>query len=332
MNARTALKIGITQFREAGVPSFTLAAELLLLHAASHDRTWLYAHPEDPLTDQREKLFLDLIARRIAGEPTQYLTGKQEFWGLEFEVNPAVLIPRPETEHVIEVALDRVALREIRVGRPQKTIGENLRIADIGTGSGCIAIALAKELPLAKFTATDISRAALQVAARNAARHNLADRIEFVEANVLQAIRANLVGAQQAALQPGKTETTKPSAAASNNPIGQPPTTSHQPPLFDLIASNPPYIGRREAPTLAREVRDHEPHAALFGGEEGYELYADLISQAAQHLTPGGILVLELGHESLPAVQPLLEVERWTNLGVTNDLAGIPRVIAAERT
>src|SRR5712672_807243 len=108
-------------------------------------------------------------------------------------------------------------------------------------------------------------------------------------------------------------------------------STSHDSRLFDLIASNPPYIGRREANSLAREVRDHEPHAALFGGEEGYELYANLIAESAKHLKPSGILVLELGHNSLEAVQPLLDTSAWTNIGVTNDLAAIPRILAAER-
>jgi release factor glutamine methyltransferase len=130
------------------------------------------------------------------------------------------------------------------------------------------------------------------------------------------------VGAQHAAPQLG--------TDASSTPR-QSPVTSHQSPLFDLIASNPPYIGRREAATLMREVRDHEPEIALYGGEEGYELYADLITQAAAHLKPGGILVLELGHNTLPAVQPLLDAPAWTNVAITNDLAGIPRVLAAER-
>jgi release factor glutamine methyltransferase len=294
MDARTAFKNGIARLRDANVPSFTLAAELLLLHVVGRDRTWLYAHPEDEISMEQEERFLSLIARRAAGEPTQYLTGKQEFWGLEFEVTPDVLIPRPETEHVIEVALDRLALREIRAGRKQTLSGYGLQIADIGTGSGCIAIALAKDLPGTKFIATDIAPAALSVARRNAERHNFADRIEFVRANVLEGIAAE----------------------------------TH----FDLIASNPPYIGRREGPTLQREVRDHEPEVALYGGEEGYELYAALVTQSAAHLLPGGIVVLELGHDSLPAVQPLFDTPDWTRVGVTNDLAGIPRVIAAERT
>jgi release factor glutamine methyltransferase len=320
MNVRAALKKGIARLREADVPSFTLAAELLLLHALGRNRTWLYAHPEEILSDADAQRFFDLIARRAAGEPTQHLTGKQEFWGLEFEVTPDVLIPRPETEHVIEVALDRLALRERRAGRPQKSAGEGLQIADIGTGSGCIAIALAKELPAANFLATDISPAALAVAQRNAQRHAVADRIDFREANLFF-----LLGTQHVAPQPGKMPNNAPQALRESQ------VTSHQSRLFDLIVSNPPYIGRREAPSLPREVRDHEPASALFGGEEGYELYADLIAQSAAQLQPGGILVLELSHNSLRAVQPLLEAKNWTNVGVTNDLAGIPRVLAAER-
>jgi release factor glutamine methyltransferase len=302
MDVRNALKTGVAQLREAAVPSFTLAAEQLLLHAAAQDRAWLYAHPEQNLPEQITNLYFAMIARRAKGEPTQYLTGKQEFWGLEFEVTPAVLIPRPETEHVIEVTLDRLALRELRAGRPQKTIGQGLKIADIGTGSGCIAVALARELSAATIYATDISTAALEVAVRNAIRHNLLDRIHLVESDLL-GLFSNAV-----------------------------PRPGHEPVRLDLIVSNPPYIGRREAPTLAREVRDHEPHEALFGGEQGYELYGALISQSASLLAPGGILVLELGYDSLPAVRPLLDAADWRNVGVTDDLAGIPRVIAAERT
>lgn len=297
MDARTAFKTAIARLRDAEVPSYTLAAELLLLHVTRRDRTWLYAHPEDEISAEQEKQLLALLERRVDGEPTQHLTGKQEFWGLEFEVTPDVLIPRPETEHVIEVALDRLAVRELREGRKQTLSGEGLRIADVGTGSGCIAIALAKDLPGAKFLATDISPKALKVAQRNAERHNFADRIEFVHTSLLENVGSATTGSQ-----------------------------------FDLIASNPPYISRREAPTLQREVRDFEPEVALYGGEEGYELYAALVTQAAAHLMPGGIAVFELGHDSLPAVQPLFDTPEWTRVGVTNDLAGIPRVIAAERT
>ena len=174
---RTALREAFAQLRTAGVLSHTLAAELLLMHALGRDRTWLYAHPDETVSEEIAEQYQALIARRAAGEPTQYLTGKQEFWGLEFEVTPDVLIPRPETEHVMEVALDRLALREVRAGRPRTTAGEGFLIADIGTGSGCLAIALAKELPKANIYATDISSEALVVARRNAVRHSVAERI-----------------------------------------------------------------------------------------------------------------------------------------------------------
>jgi release factor glutamine methyltransferase len=320
MDIRTALKQGLAQLRAARVPSHTLAVELLLLHALGRDRTWIYAHPEEEISAADAGRFFALIARRSSGEPTQHLTGKQEFWGLEFEVTPDVLIPRPETEHVIEVALDRLAVREVRAGRKQKLTGESLHIADIGTGSGCIAIALAKELPDARVYATDVSNAALAVARRNAVRHSVSDRIHFLESTLLE--RVSTVGAQYIVPLQDKAKSVAEHEA---------PATSHQSTLLDLIASNPPYIGHHEAATLMREVRDHEPEVALYGGEEGYELYAELIAQAGAKLKPGGILVLELGHNSLPAVQPLLDATAWTNVGVTNDLAGIPRVIAAER-
>jgi release factor glutamine methyltransferase len=320
IDVRTALKRGIAELRDANVPSHTLAAELLLLHVLGRDRAWLYAHPEEVIPGLDAHRFLSLILRRAAGEPTQYITGTQEFWGLEFEVTPDVLIPRPETEHVIEVALDHLAVREIRAGRKQTLTGDGLQIVDVGTGSGCIAIALAKELPGARFLATDISAAALAVARRNAARNAFRDRIQFAECNLLDGAAfsdaaTSIVGAQQAVPLPGNL----------------PQVDAKHPHRFDLIVSNPPYVGRKEKETLMREVRDHEPEIALYGGEEGYELYADLIAQAARSVMRGGLIVLELGHNSLHAVRPLLDLPHWTNVGVTNDLAGIPRVITAER-
>jgi release factor glutamine methyltransferase len=312
-DVRTILKQGLAQLRDARVSSYTLAAELLLLHVLGRDRTWIYSHAEEEVSSAEAGRYLALLARRSAGEPTQHLTGKQEFWGLEFAVTRDVLIPRPETEHVIEVALDRLAVRELRAGRKQTLTGEGLQIADVGTGSGCIAIALAKELPGGTVYATDISSAALTVAQHNAARHSVSAQIQFIESNLLE----NLLSVVR-------------SPGANPELLGS-PVTSKQSLLLDLVASNPPYIGRREAATLMREVRDHEPEIALYGGSEGYELYAGLITQAAAHLKPGGILVLELGYNSLPAVQPLLDAPMWTNVAVTNDLSGVPRVIAAER-
>jgi release factor glutamine methyltransferase len=289
---REVLRQGIGRLRQADVSSFTLAAELLLLHVTGRDRTWIYSHPEELLSLAEISTFFALVDRRCQGEPTQHLTGRQEFWGLEFEVTPDVLIPRPETEHVVEVALDRLAVRELRAGRSPKLSGESVAIVDIGTGSGCIAMALAKELPSAIIYASDISAAALGVARRNAERLGFAARIRLLESHLFDAFL---------------------------------------PLKFDLVVSNLPYIGRREADSLPREVRDHEPELALYGGEEGYELFGALVAQAQSFLKPGGLLVMELGHDSLPAVQPLLETPAWANIAVTNDLAGIPRVLSAER-
>ena len=319
-DVRAALKDGIAQLRGAQVPSYTLAAELLLMHALGRDRAWIYAHPDDAIPDEAAQNYSALIARRAAGEPTQHLTGKQEFWGLEFEVAPDVLIPRPETEHLIEVALDRLGLREVRQGRSQETPGDGLLIADVGTGSGCIVVALAKELPGARFFATDVSAAALAVARCNAARHSVSDRIHFLESNLLEKLSS--VGAQHAA-------PLRKHASATRNRESR--ITSHESRPLDLIVSNPPYIGRRDASALPREVREYEPEVALYGGAEGYELYPELIAQAAAKLKPGGLLVLELGHNSLPAVRPLFDGPVWTDVSVTNDLAGIPRVLAAQR-
>jgi len=295
----TALRDGIAQLEREHVPSAGLAVELLLMHALGRDRAWIYAHPEVELDAATREHYFLLIARRASGVPTQHLTGHQEFWGLDFEVTPDVLIPRPETEHVIEVALERLGIA-LEAGSSSR-LGQEFRIADVGTGSGCIAVALAHELPAARVVATDISSAALEVARRNATRHGVSARVDFVECNLLDLF---LHGSR---------------------------VTSHDPRPFDLIASNPPYIGRWEAATLAREVREHEPQAALYGGEEGTEIYAPLIAQAAALLKPGGVLVLELGHTSAEQVSLLLEAPEWISLAISNDLAGIPRVASAQR-
>ncbi|HEX2661415.1 MAG TPA: HemK/PrmC family methyltransferase [Candidatus Acidoferrum sp.] len=330
---RALLKSGIAELRDAQVPSYTLAAELLLLHVLGRDRTWMYSHPEEEISLVNVERYSALIRRRAAGEPTQHLTGKQEFWGLEFEVTPDVLIPRPETEHVIEVALDRLAVREIRAGRRQPLGGEGLQIADVGTGSGCIAIALAKALPGAILFAMDVSAAALEVARRNAERHGVSDRMLFLQSDLLEGLVISPPFAGNAPPFSSPTAILPCQILPSGDPpSGAPhPSIQHSPFRFDLIVSNPPYVGRREAATLMREVREHEPEVALYGGEEGYELYADLIAQSAKYLLPRGILVLELGHNSLPAVRPLFDAPAWSAVSVTNDLAGIPRVLAAER-
>lgn len=285
---RSALRDGMAQLAAANTPSHALAAELLLMHVLGRDRAWIYAHPEPELSEQASGNFFELIARRASGVPTQYLTGKQEFWGLEFEVTPAVLIPRPETEHIIEVALRRL---DERSGAKRQ---ESLRIADVGTGSGCIAIALAKELPNAQILATDISADALKIALRNAGKHGVVRRVRFVQCDLFES-------------QQGERHT------------------------FDLIVSNPPYIARAEERELAREVREHEPEQALFAGATGTEIYARLIAQSSELLRTGGLLVVEMGYDASERVRSMLSADSWVDIRITNDLAGIPRVISAER-
>lgn len=283
MNLREALKRAIRDLRAGNAPSPVLAAELLLMHAVGQSRAWLYAHAADPLDPSVAERYRELVRQRASGVPTQHLTGHQEFWGLEFQVTPDVLIPRPETEHVIEVALARLGQHRSRLP---------LRIADVGTGSGCLAIALAREMPPARVYATDISRAALSVARRNAARHDLAERIVFLETHLLAAF---------------------------------PPRS------LDVVVSNPPYVARKDAASLPREVREHEPHVALFAGEEGMAVYPHLIAEAVDRLVSGGLLVLELGYDMSERVEALLDSSDWREIRIASDLAGIPRVLSAER-
>jgi release factor glutamine methyltransferase len=286
-DVRATLARGVARLEAAHVPSAPFAAELLLLHLLGRDRTWLYAHPDEAINENDLAEYDSLLNRRAEGVPVQYLTGKQEFWGLEFEINPSVLIPRPETEHLIEVALERLGRRR----------NDPLLIADVGTGSGCVAIALAREFPAAEIVATDISAAALEVAGRNTVRHGVQSRVELVLANLL-------------------------------TPYAKSASAEH----FDLIVSNPPYIGRSEQADLQREVVEHEPHQALFAGEHGLDVYPQLIAQAAVLLKPGGVLALELGHGQSERVRAMIAADRrWTVVGISNDLAGIPRVLAAER-
>jgi release factor glutamine methyltransferase len=317
IDIRTALKEGMSRLRAADTPSHTLATELLLMHALGRDRAWMYAHVEEPLDAAKSQEFFALIARRAAGEPTQYLTGKQEFWGLEFEVTPAVLIPRPETEHVMEAALARLGERGLKIHMDTGAPREKLRVADVGTGSGCLAVALAWELPHADVYATDMSAPALEVARRNAARHGVSDRVHFAQCDLLDALQnatSRAVGAR-----PAVARAALRASASSESP-------------FDLIVSNPPYISLEQASQLQREVRDHEPHEALFGGRTGVEMYARLIEQARDLLRDRGTLVLELGHDSAEYVRGIFDEQSgWTKVSIAMDLAGIPRVLAAER-
>ncbi|MGH9789468.1 MAG: peptide chain release factor N(5)-glutamine methyltransferase [Candidatus Acidiferrales bacterium] len=286
---RSALREAIEQLTAAQVPSASLAAELLLLHVLERDRTFLHAHPEAELSHDQERAYRHLLGCRAEGTPTQYLTGRQEFWGLPFKVERGVFIPRPETEHVVEVTLATV--RE-RLRKPAA------RIVDVGTGTGCIALALASELPQAELFATEISDEALALARANADALGLSSRVQFLHSDLLDVF---LTGHRS-------------------------PATGH----LDLVVSNPPYLSPDEAAHLPREVREHEPAAALFSPDEGLAITRRLIEQAAQLLVPGGHLVLELGYQMSGRVKSLLG-DGWANVEVTPDLRGIPRVLAAQR-
>jgi release factor glutamine methyltransferase len=288
---RTALTAAIGRLTAAQVGSPRLNAELLLMFSLGCDRAYLYAHPERELTAAETARYDTTLAERARGVPTQYITGHQEFWGMDFIVSPAVLIPRPETEHLIETVLSQV-------GRALQPAA--LRILDVGTGSGCIAVALAKELPSAEIQATDISPAALEIARTNAARHRLENRIQFHESDLLQKLAI-------------------PKLETRNFETGQ----------FDFIVSNPPYVGESEEDQVQLEVRKFEPRNAVFAGPTGVEVIARLIPQAKAALKPGGWLVMEISGTIAEGVKDLLS--DWKEVQITNDLQGIPRVASAQK-
>jgi release factor glutamine methyltransferase len=230
-------------------------AELLLLHIIKCDRAFLLTHSDTKLTAEQAEQYAGWLRRRGAHEPIQYILGEQEFFGLTFAVTPDVLIPRPETEHLVEALLARV--RHDR----------QLRIADVGTGSGAIAVALAHALPQAQVTALDISEAALAIARRNADTHGVAERVRFLKSDLLSAV----AGEQ-----------------------------------FDAIISNPPYVAEVDRDLLEPQVRDYEPEIALFGGSSGLDVYGCLIPQAHEALKPGGWLLMEIGLGQRKALARLL--------------------------
>jgi release factor glutamine methyltransferase len=230
-------------------------AELFLLRILKRDRAFLLTHPDALLTEEQTAQYGAWLSRRAAHEPVQYILGEQEFFGLAFEVTPDVLIPRPETEHLVEALLKRV--RRL----------QQMRIADVGTGSGAIAVALACALPQSQITALDISSAALAVARRNATRHQVADRMRFLESDLLSAVMDE---------------------------------------SFDAIVSNPPYIPEAERESLEAQVREYEPAGALFAGASGLEVYERLIPQAQAALRAGGWLLMEIGHGQRDALAQLL--------------------------
>jgi release factor glutamine methyltransferase len=276
-----ALRGATDKLRAANVSDPQLIAQSLLAEALGRDRTYLIVNFQEALKAETITRFDELIARRIAGEPLQYITGRQEFFGLEFEVTPAVLIPRPETELIVEEALHLAA-----------DITQPL-IIDVGTGSGCLAVVLARELPQARVLAIDISPAAIRVASRNAARHGLADRIGFIVADLLGAVAAS--------------------------------------PLADLIVSNPPYIGIEEMTTLQPEVRNWEPPTALTDGADGLSVYPRLFAEAAARLKPGGQLLCEMGYQQAESIATIVDEVEWQTPRLLADLQGIPRTIVIQK-
>jgi release factor glutamine methyltransferase len=286
MQLRPTLQVGLQYLLERHVPSLQLAAELLLMHVLGCDRGYLHAHPERELSAETAEHYMRLIAERATGKPTQYITGHQEFWGLDFEVTPEVLIPRPETEHLVETVLDLAERHGLKKDA-------RLRVADVGTGSGCIALALAHEFPRAVIFGVDISRRALAVASTNALRLGKPERVKFLESDLLaRLLDEDFVG------------------------------------TFDFVVSNPPYVGRDSLDMVQREVREFEPRVAWGGLESGDEVYRRLFPQALQALKPGGSVVVEIGYNMREAVQALLGAE-WTDIEVRADLRGIPRVVTA---
>lgn len=275
MTIQTALLQGTQLLEHGEISAPRLTAEVLLSLALNRDRSYAYAHPEEPLSELAWLHYGRYLHERLKGKPTQYITKRQEFYGRDFRVTPDVLIPRPETEHLVEAALTRI--------QPGHTV------LDVGCGSGAIAITLAVETNAIVY-GSDLSRAALGVALHNCER--LGARVHWFGCDLLSAVAARSI---------------------------------------DVLVSNPPYVPRSDQPTLQREVRDWEPHLALFAGPTGLEIYERLIEQAREVIKPGGWLLLELGYNSLERVKNMLS-KAWADIETRTDLAGLPRVLAARLT
>lgn len=264
---KASLSSAIARLAADQVPSPRLNAELLLMFTLNCDRAYLFAHPERELTDEEQSRYEAALGERARGIPAQYITGHQEFWGMDLIVTPAVLIPRPETEHLIEAVLALAS--ENRAGGQECPPHTNrFRILDVGTGSGCIALALAKEFTDTEIHASDISVAALEVARANAARLQFEKRIHFHRADLLEGINLS---------------------------------------DLDFVVSNPPYVGDSEEDHVQLEVRRYEPRDAVFAGPNGTEVIARLLPQARAALRPGGWLILEISGTIAAKVEQLLK-------------------------
>ncbi len=279
MQLKEALREAIALLEDNRVGSPRMNAEVLLMFVIGGDRAYLYAHPERGLTADEQARYEEALQQRARGVPAQYITGHQEFWGLDFVVGPGVLIPRPETEHLVEAVLE--LCRE----RPQQ-----LRLVDVGTGSGCVALALAHELPEAEIHATEICEAALEMARANAVRLGLERRVTFHHTDLLDGVEGP----------------------------------------FDVVASNPPYVGESEHDKVQLEVRKFEPRCAVFAGENGMDVIRRLAPQARDALRPGGTLAVEIGYSQEAAVREVLR--DWNDVRSVPDLQGIPRVVVARKS
>jgi release factor glutamine methyltransferase len=277
---KLALTEGAASLKTAGIDDPRNQANLLLMHILDRGRTFLLAHSEEDLSAKQVEQYWALVTRRAAGYPLQYLTGRQEFFQLDFEVTPDVLIPRPETELIVEVGI------EILRGKAGPSF------ADLGTGSGAIAISLLQELPRARAIAVDVSAGALEVAKRNAERHRVSDRLQLVESDLFS--------------------TMDPRAA------------------FDLIVSNPPYVPADDLSGLQREVR-HEPPGALDGGPDGLSVIRRLLKDAPDFLPAKGYLVFEIGFDQHEAVKRLIDHWAWELIELRKDLQGIPRTVVLQK-
>jgi release factor glutamine methyltransferase len=281
-NVTAAVAFGAQQI--AAVPELAPNArrdsELLLRFALQCRREDLLANPRREITREQDELFQRLVAERASGKPMQYIIGTQEFWGLQVAVTPAVLIPRPETEHLVESALALL---------PRD---RTVRVIDVGTGSGAIAIAIAHERPLANIMAIDISPHALAIARANVERHRLTDQIQIIAGDLLSGIDDE---------------------------------------SCDMVVANPPYVAENERDSLPTEVRNHEPATALFSGPTGYEIYARLIPDAMRVLKAQGWLLLEIGHGQQATIRETLEKSGYSAIRFVDDLQGIPRVAIAQK-
>lgn len=289
-NITEAISEAATILARASIDQPRRTAGVILEHVLGVDRAYLFARTEETIPQDKFETYLRLVERRAAGEPLQYVTGHQEFFGLDFKVTPDVLIPRPETEHLVEQVI-----KLCRERRPDPGSTGDL-IVDVGTGSGCIAVSLAVNLPKASLIAIDISKSALAVARENAEAHRVAGRIQFLEGDLLEPLRSRSLEGR-----------------------------------VDFIASNPPYVPAGDFDHLQREIREHEPGIALRAGEDGLEFYRRLLDQSLTFLRSGGCLVCEIGFSQLERVHGLIDPSLWELAEVTADLQGIPRTLTIKK-